>query len=111
MVSTSASDKTLTLTILANITGILQNTLSGGTCKCSGSQEQQFRLGDPEPPPPPPIPDPCDACKDAPCKDVPAGELHILVCDGKTMKPFKGTAEGQYLCWDNTNKKWFASNV
>lgn len=60
-------------------------------------------LGDPLPSP---DPDPCAACADKPCENVPAGELHLLVCDGKTVSTLKGTVEGQVPMWDNTAKKF-----
>lgn len=54
---------------------------------------------------------PCD-CPN-PCQDVPAGEIHVLVCDGQSGQPFSfpGTANGQVLAWDQTTKKVYWSNV
>lgn len=65
-------------------------------------------LGDPLPDP---NTDPCEACKDTVCKDVPNGENRIVICDGKTLTTIAGTAEGQYLAWDHTAKKWRLTNV
>ena len=55
--------------------------------------------------------DPCDACKNAPCADVPAGKVRVLVCDGKTVKPLAGTANGQVLKWNQTDGTWDISNA
>jgi hypothetical protein len=65
-------------------------------------------LGDPLPDP---NADPCEACKNEVCKNVPAGENRIVICDGTTLTTIAGTAEGQYLAWDNTAKKWRLTNV
>lgn len=55
--------------------------------------------------------DNCEACKDAPCDGVAAGKKMLLFCDGKTLKPWTGTANGQYPSWDNTAGEWILSNV
>lgn len=55
---------------------------------------------------------PCD-CPN-PCQGVPAGEVHVLVCDGTSGQPFPfpgGTANGQVLAWDHTTQKVYWSNV
>lgn len=107
----TSDERQKVLTILGQMATLLQTTISCG-CKEFNGVLKDFKLGDPlDPPPPPPVPDPCDACKNAPCKDVPAGKMHILVCDGGTIKPLAGTAEGQYLAWDNTGKTWYLANV
>lgn len=64
-------------------------------------------LGDPQNP----EANACEACKDEACKDVPAGKVRILVCDGKTVKPLAGTANGQTLKWNQTDGTWDVSNV
>lgn len=61
----------------------------------------------------PPLPgaNACAECKDAPCDGVAAGKKMLLFCDGKTLKPWTGTANGQYPSWDNTAGEWILSNV
>ena len=46
-------------------------------------------LGDPLPDP---NADPCEACKNEVCKNVPAGENRIVICDGTTLTTIAGTA-------------------
>lgn len=97
------------LAILGQMAFVLQ-TLCGCKCKEFSGILEGGKLGDPFPPEPP-IPDPCDACKNATCKDVPAGKTHVLVCEGGTIKPLAGTADGQYLAWDNVAKTFYLANV
>lgn len=52
-----------------------------------------------------------DSCCDDVCKNVGAGKLMLVVCDGTTMKPLVGTQDGQYPAWDQTNQTWVLATV
>lgn len=53
---------------------------------------------------------PATCCGDV-CKDVPDGKKRLVVCDGKTMTAWAGTADGQYPKWDQNANTWVLANV
>lgn len=55
-------------------------------------------------------PAPVTCCAEV-CDATPAGKMYVVVCDGKTMKALKGTADGQYLAWDHTAGTWVLASV
>lgn len=105
----SPEERQKVIKIVDQLSTILQTAISCGCNEFSGVLKD-FRLGDPIVPPPP-EPDPCNACKDTVCKDVPDGKIRLVICDGKTLKTWAGTANNQYPKWDSTLNTWYLSNI
>jgi hypothetical protein len=54
---------------------------------------------------------PLGSCCAGVCGGVGVGKILIVVCDGTTMKALSGTADGQYLAWDDVAKTWVLANA